>query len=253
MTGRRWVAAAAVPVLCLASLALAREAQAANETVNVWLTTTSDAGGRTVTRGLQQQSPTGVRGQQSGRDTHDHRQREHPLPDVRGRRRVDHRHHRVPVARRPDQRGHPRRGDAQAVPPHRRHRAVVRPQPDRRLRPVPARQRLARRHLLRPQRLRRQRIRHQRAAADRAGQAAQPGAAGQGRAVERAGLDEGQRPDGPDGLAAVRVLPDVRPVPGPATCRRYQAAGIPVDYVSVQNEPNCCQAGNPHGDELPRA
>ncbi len=32
-------------------------AQAAGETANVWLTTTSDAGGRTVTRGLQQQTP----------------------------------------------------------------------------------------------------------------------------------------------------------------------------------------------------
>jgi len=32
-------------------------AHAAREQVNVWLTTTSDAGGRTVTRGLQQQSP----------------------------------------------------------------------------------------------------------------------------------------------------------------------------------------------------
>ncbi|GAA4573996.1 ricin-type beta-trefoil lectin domain protein [Micromonospora coerulea] len=32
-------------------------AQAAGEIVNVWLTTTSDAGGRTVTRGLQPQSP----------------------------------------------------------------------------------------------------------------------------------------------------------------------------------------------------
>ncbi|MEV4757201.1 ricin-type beta-trefoil lectin domain protein [Micromonospora sp. NPDC049559] len=32
-------------------------ALAANEPVNIWLTTTSDAGGRTVTRGLQQQSP----------------------------------------------------------------------------------------------------------------------------------------------------------------------------------------------------
>ncbi|NUR73425.1 MAG: glucosylceramidase, partial [Hamadaea sp.] len=32
-------------------------AQAAGETVNVWLTTTSDSGGRTVTRGLQQQTP----------------------------------------------------------------------------------------------------------------------------------------------------------------------------------------------------
>jgi glucosylceramidase len=25
----------------------------------------------------------------------------------------------------------------------------------------------------------------------------------------------------------------------------YQAAGIPINYISVQNEPNCCQAGNP--------
>jgi glucosylceramidase len=33
-------------------------AAAAGESVNVWLTTTSDSGGRTVTRGLQQQSPT---------------------------------------------------------------------------------------------------------------------------------------------------------------------------------------------------
>jgi glucosylceramidase len=57
MTGRRWVAAAAVPLLCIAAVALAPSAHAANETVNVWLTTTSDAGGRTVTRGLQQQSP----------------------------------------------------------------------------------------------------------------------------------------------------------------------------------------------------
>jgi glucosylceramidase len=32
-------------------------ARAAGETVNIWLTTTSDAGGRTVTRGLQQQTP----------------------------------------------------------------------------------------------------------------------------------------------------------------------------------------------------
>lgn len=32
-------------------------AYAANEPVNVWLTSTSDSGGRTVTRGLQQQTP----------------------------------------------------------------------------------------------------------------------------------------------------------------------------------------------------
>jgi glucosylceramidase len=44
---------------CLAAggLAVAPPAFAAGETVTIYLTTTSDAGGRTVTRGLQQQSP----------------------------------------------------------------------------------------------------------------------------------------------------------------------------------------------------
>ncbi|MFI9009791.1 ricin-type beta-trefoil lectin domain protein [Actinosynnema sp. NPDC053489] len=31
----------------------------------------------------------------------------------------------------------------------------------------------------------------------------------------------------------------------------YQAAGVPVDYVSVQNEPNCCQSGNPTAMDYP--
>ncbi|WBB59251.1 ricin-type beta-trefoil lectin domain protein [Streptomyces sp. WMMC500] len=31
----------------------------------------------------------------------------------------------------------------------------------------------------------------------------------------------------------------------------YQAAGVKVDYVSVQNEPNCCQAGNPTAMNYP--
>ncbi|MGM1057694.1 ricin-type beta-trefoil lectin domain protein [Saccharothrix sp. Mg75] len=31
----------------------------------------------------------------------------------------------------------------------------------------------------------------------------------------------------------------------------YQNAGIPVDYVSVQNEPNCCKAGNPTEMDYP--
>ncbi|MBL7261521.1 ricin-type beta-trefoil lectin domain protein [Paractinoplanes lichenicola] len=48
-----WVATAVLSSTVLAAPA----AFAANETVNVYLTTTSDAGGRTVTRGLQQQSP----------------------------------------------------------------------------------------------------------------------------------------------------------------------------------------------------
>ncbi|MFF4810327.1 ricin-type beta-trefoil lectin domain protein [Micromonospora chersina] len=55
------LAGRATLALCLTAGALALApppaAQAAGETVNVWLTTTSDSGGRTVTRGLQQQSP----------------------------------------------------------------------------------------------------------------------------------------------------------------------------------------------------
>ena len=44
-------------VAALATATFTVPAQAAGETVNVWLTTTSDSGGRTVTRGLQQQTP----------------------------------------------------------------------------------------------------------------------------------------------------------------------------------------------------
>ncbi|WP_460437700.1 ricin-type beta-trefoil lectin domain protein [Amycolatopsis stemonae] len=44
-------------VTALAAATFAAPAQAAGETVNVWLTTTSDSGGRQVTRGLQQQTP----------------------------------------------------------------------------------------------------------------------------------------------------------------------------------------------------
>jgi glucosylceramidase len=55
---RRCAAYAAVAVLTASGLSVsAGAAHAAGETVNVWLTTTSDSGGRTVTRGLQQQSP----------------------------------------------------------------------------------------------------------------------------------------------------------------------------------------------------
>jgi glucosylceramidase len=55
---RRLVAAGAVlAAVAGAVLTVPRLAQAAGETVNIWLTTTSDSGGRTVTRGLQQQAP----------------------------------------------------------------------------------------------------------------------------------------------------------------------------------------------------
>jgi len=43
--------------IAVAAATFAAPAQAAGETVNVWLTTTNDAGGRQVTRGLQQQTP----------------------------------------------------------------------------------------------------------------------------------------------------------------------------------------------------
>ena len=43
--------------LAAGGLLLAAPAHAAGETVNIWLTTTNDSGGRNVVRGLQQQSP----------------------------------------------------------------------------------------------------------------------------------------------------------------------------------------------------
>ncbi|MFC0434974.1 ricin-type beta-trefoil lectin domain protein [Kutzneria buriramensis] len=46
-----------VPLLLVAGLMAAPAANAANESVNIWLTTTNDSSGRNVTRGLQQQSP----------------------------------------------------------------------------------------------------------------------------------------------------------------------------------------------------
>ncbi len=47
----------AVSLLTLTALAIPTPAQAAGETVNIWLTTTNDADGVNVTRGLQQQTP----------------------------------------------------------------------------------------------------------------------------------------------------------------------------------------------------
>lgn len=57
MRTRFLVGAAAAVLVAAAPAAFAPAALAAGESVNVWLTSTSDSGGRTVTRGLQQQSP----------------------------------------------------------------------------------------------------------------------------------------------------------------------------------------------------
>jgi len=46
-----------VPLILVAGVMAAPAANAANEPVNIWLTSTNDSGGRTVTRGLQQQTP----------------------------------------------------------------------------------------------------------------------------------------------------------------------------------------------------
>ncbi|MDQ1743815.1 MAG: glucosylceramidase [Pseudonocardiales bacterium] len=54
---RRWAAIAAAALVTTVVLLPLRHAEAANESVNIWLTTTNDAGGRNVTRGLQQQAP----------------------------------------------------------------------------------------------------------------------------------------------------------------------------------------------------
>jgi len=59
---RRIALAAAAVLAAGAGVVLAPSAFAANEQVNVYLTTTSDSGGRTVTRGLQQQTPVSFAG-----------------------------------------------------------------------------------------------------------------------------------------------------------------------------------------------
>jgi glucosylceramidase len=62
-TVRRRVAIVGAALLAGGAIvALAPNAFAANEQVNVYLTTTSDSGGRTVTRGLQQQTPVSFAG-----------------------------------------------------------------------------------------------------------------------------------------------------------------------------------------------
>jgi glucosylceramidase len=63
---RRRAIQAGMFALCLAAagpfIAQAPAAFAAGEPVNIWLTTTSDSGGRTVTRGMQQQTPIAFAG-----------------------------------------------------------------------------------------------------------------------------------------------------------------------------------------------
>ncbi len=54
---RTLIVAGAGGALAAGGLLLAAPAHAAGETVNIWLTTTNDSGGRNVVRGLQQQSP----------------------------------------------------------------------------------------------------------------------------------------------------------------------------------------------------
>ena len=59
---RALVLIATAVILAASGLALAGPADAAGETVNIWLTTTNDSGGRNVTRGLQAADPGHVRG-----------------------------------------------------------------------------------------------------------------------------------------------------------------------------------------------
>jgi glucosylceramidase len=60
--GRVLIGAAALLVAAGAVVLSTRFASAAGETVNIWLTTTNDSGGRNVTRGLQQQAPIAFAG-----------------------------------------------------------------------------------------------------------------------------------------------------------------------------------------------
>jgi len=62
------VLAATVTAALAGALAHPPAAHAANEPVNSWLTTTNDSGGRTVTRGLQQQAPVSFSSSSPGAD-----------------------------------------------------------------------------------------------------------------------------------------------------------------------------------------
>ncbi len=53
---RAWLIGAAAVLVASVALLPLRHADAATESVNIWLTTTNDSGGRSVTRGLQQQT-----------------------------------------------------------------------------------------------------------------------------------------------------------------------------------------------------
>ena len=81
--------------LAAGGLLLATPAHAAGETVNIWLTTTSDAGGRTVTRGLQQQTPVAFAAGSGGASQTITVNEDTTLPAVHRRRRLVHRHRRL--------------------------------------------------------------------------------------------------------------------------------------------------------------
>ena len=63
-----FVLAATVTAALAGALAHPAAAHAANESVNIWLTTTNDSGGRNVTRGLQQQAPVSFGSSSPGAD-----------------------------------------------------------------------------------------------------------------------------------------------------------------------------------------
>ena len=169
----------------------ASPAHAAGESVNIWLTTTDDSGGRHVTRGLQQQTPiafgTGGSGAQNITVNENTRYQQFTgagasftdtaawLMNSSGALSSA---TRTQVMQ-------------QLFDPNSRHRPGLPPQPDGRLRPGPE-QLLLRRHAGRPDRPEPQPLLHRprpgrRAAAHQAGPAAQPGAQGHGHAVERPG------------------------------------------------------------------
>ncbi len=195
MTGAVGAAAAALVPVCVAAGAQAAPEAAAQTQVQVHLTTTSDPGGRQVAKGLEKQDPVAFVPGGGGDITVDE-STTYQTFEGGGASFTDTRRLAAEEQRR-DQRGHPQRDHEEALRPCRGHRPRLRPQPDGRLRPRPFRLHL-RRHARRADRPRPGRLLHRarprrRAAADRPGACAQPGRQGDGLAVDRARLDEGQR------------------------------------------------------------
>ncbi len=128
--------AVAAVVTAIGLVGSAAPAAAANEPVNIWLTTTNDTAGRNVTRGLQQQTPISFASTSGAASQTITVNENTTYQQFIGAGATFHRHRGVAdelVRRAVGE--HPQLGHDGPVQPDQRHRPVVPAQPDGRLGP----------------------------------------------------------------------------------------------------------------------